>query len=311
MPRFAALLSLLLCLGLMSACSSTSRDVHTFESTDLAPKTVSVIATDTGESLWTMDVPAGQKLVIDLNQDGERAEMGFPRHGYASEFTYRVYPLESGATFGQRYGEALEEDTIELDGPRPVMIHMAMRAPEPRAPGRSSSDVEPLPAPAPPSGDAEGDADADAQTMTDEPQPRAVQGGMDADAEAGGSGEAGNGEAELDTDARPPRPEPTPDADAPGEGASGRLMSPHPGGDDATLLTTASQLRVQVLPDGHALIAGERMTLSQLRQYVEGRAGTRRIVIDAERNVQFRHVIAALEACEQAGIPNVAMAAAQ
>ncbi|RMH23780.1 MAG: hypothetical protein D6693_10715 [Planctomycetota bacterium] len=43
----------------------------TYVSTPMSPKTVSVVDTRTGETVWSMDVPAGKKLVVKFDE-GER-----------------------------------------------------------------------------------------------------------------------------------------------------------------------------------------------------------------------------------------------
>jgi len=41
----------------------------TYVSTPTSPKTVSVIDTRTGETVWSMDVPAGKKLVLKFDEN--------------------------------------------------------------------------------------------------------------------------------------------------------------------------------------------------------------------------------------------------
>ncbi|MBL0921506.1 MAG: hypothetical protein IBJ10_05185 [Phycisphaerales bacterium] len=48
--------------------SMSSADRFTYASTSWQPKTISVIDTRTGETIWSMDVPVGRKLVIDFNE---------------------------------------------------------------------------------------------------------------------------------------------------------------------------------------------------------------------------------------------------
>ncbi len=44
-----------------------SADRFTYVSTSWQPKTLSVIDTRTGETIWSVDVPVGKKLVMDFN----------------------------------------------------------------------------------------------------------------------------------------------------------------------------------------------------------------------------------------------------
>lgn len=48
-----------------------SRDKFEYESTSLQPATVTIVDTRSGESVWSMDVPVGQKLAIRFYDDRE------------------------------------------------------------------------------------------------------------------------------------------------------------------------------------------------------------------------------------------------
>ncbi|MFT5424541.1 MAG: hypothetical protein ACI89L_002336 [Phycisphaerales bacterium] len=71
---FKLALALAACLGL-AGCNLTSHtegggqnssDTFTYASTTYQPKTVTVIDTRDGEELWSVDVPVGQKLVVQF-----------------------------------------------------------------------------------------------------------------------------------------------------------------------------------------------------------------------------------------------------
>ncbi len=47
-----------------------SRDIATYASTSWLPQTVNVIDTRTGETIWSIDVPVGQQVVVDFNAGG-------------------------------------------------------------------------------------------------------------------------------------------------------------------------------------------------------------------------------------------------
>lgn len=49
--------------------TGVSQDAFVYVSRAHEPKTVTLVDTRTGESLWTMDVPVGRKLVINFEPD--------------------------------------------------------------------------------------------------------------------------------------------------------------------------------------------------------------------------------------------------
>jgi len=80
--RSACMASLALTLGLgltgLGGCLSfgyreggnmRSQDAHTYISRTWEPKTVSLIETATGETLWSVDIPVGQQLTVRFYPD--------------------------------------------------------------------------------------------------------------------------------------------------------------------------------------------------------------------------------------------------
>lgn len=49
--------------------SGASRDTHTFDSSSHFPKTVSLIDTRTDETIWSMEIPVGKRLVVRFVPD--------------------------------------------------------------------------------------------------------------------------------------------------------------------------------------------------------------------------------------------------
>lgn len=69
---FLATLSLTGCWGLpghMEGGNRRSIDRHTYVSRPLEPKTINLIDTRTGETLWTYEIPVGRKLSIQFYQN--------------------------------------------------------------------------------------------------------------------------------------------------------------------------------------------------------------------------------------------------
>ena len=63
-----------------------SIDRVTYVSTSWSPKTVTLIDTRTGESMWSVDIPVGQQLVIDFNAEtrGDNTQWLPTRHSGTS-----------------------------------------------------------------------------------------------------------------------------------------------------------------------------------------------------------------------------------
>jgi hypothetical protein len=55
--------------GYWEGGSRASNDLHTYVSRPYAPKTISLVNTVTGETLWSVDVPVGKQLVIRFNDN--------------------------------------------------------------------------------------------------------------------------------------------------------------------------------------------------------------------------------------------------
>lgn len=87
----AALLTLTGCysIGGMPA----SRDKFQYESHPLQPATVTVVDTRTGESVWSMDVPVGQKLALRFYDDREPRDATPTR---TAMMRWQVFDLDEG-----------------------------------------------------------------------------------------------------------------------------------------------------------------------------------------------------------------------
>jgi len=126
-PRLLAPLTLALSLAGLAGCSM---DKHLFESTMSSPKTVAIVDTVSGDALWSMDVPVGQRLVLDLDSVRETSVVPAepPIFTYddksAVRGKWKLLPLES-----RFFGQPLEKGEIELPG-RPVRLEMIVRDPQ-------------------------------------------------------------------------------------------------------------------------------------------------------------------------------------
>ncbi|MBX3409259.1 MAG: hypothetical protein KF859_05170 [Phycisphaeraceae bacterium] len=71
-----ALAATLVCLGSLPACSH--QEVYTYRSVPDWPQTISLVNTATGETVWTCEVPVGQRLDMSFKYRAARAnELGY------------------------------------------------------------------------------------------------------------------------------------------------------------------------------------------------------------------------------------------
>ena len=117
-----------LALGVAGAsligCSS---DTHTYRSTYVVPKTVGIAYVETGETIWAMDVPAGQNLTLEFDRDGQVDGFRTPAVP-ATEMEWYTTPLSAKLGFdgAPSKGKSLDSGVVELTG-RPVKINVLLR----------------------------------------------------------------------------------------------------------------------------------------------------------------------------------------
>lgn len=136
-----------------------SRDRFVYESTSWTPQTITLRDTRTGEDIWSLDVPVGQKLVVWFHR-GEG-----PGDAYPDSMTWDVMDFEENFRT-LRYEIAVPPDSSRL------IVSTLRTAPE--LPGAVTLDDEfAQPAPAPPSmmDGAPPPSDDEPEEMTPEPAP--------------------------------------------------------------------------------------------------------------------------------------------
>jgi len=100
-----------------------SQDQHSFPSTMMEPKTVEIVDVPRDEVIWAMDIPVGQKLIIDLDR-GDRAEVFRSSDRPAETMFWQLFDLpRRGHTKGP-----LREQLVQLEG-RPIRIEWYIREP--------------------------------------------------------------------------------------------------------------------------------------------------------------------------------------
>lgn len=81
--RLLASLLVIAALGSTAGCwrpggRGMSVDAYTYISTAFEPKTVSVIDTRTGQTIWSYDVPVGRQLDIEFFENDEHKDANLP-----------------------------------------------------------------------------------------------------------------------------------------------------------------------------------------------------------------------------------------
>ncbi|MFW5682522.1 MAG: hypothetical protein ACOC1G_05895 [Phycisphaeraceae bacterium] len=173
-PRFAAAC---LVFVILAGCSA---DRSVFESTPFRPARVEVIDTLNRETVWSMDVPINQKLVIDMERSGASNIEGFTTSSKTAEtmkwWLYRADASKRFAT-GYYWGNALDEGVVEIDS-EAIMLRYSIIPREDDVPvGTPPASAPPAPRPAEPR-DAETD-EMDESPAADEPMDTQGEPAMD------------------------------------------------------------------------------------------------------------------------------------
>jgi len=132
------LAALALALTLSVGCS---RDRHEINSTYHLPATLTLIDTVTDQTVWSMDIPAGQRLVYDFDYDSSHNEALKSPNVPASSMRWWTYPAHAQANYGNyNTTQALDSDVVELPG-RPILQRITYR--EATTPTQPASLVSP------------------------------------------------------------------------------------------------------------------------------------------------------------------------
>jgi hypothetical protein len=106
-----------------------SNDRFTYASTSMSPKTVTLVDTRTDETLWSLDVPVGEKLTIKFEEviDGENPV-------YPDVMEWVVQPMQRNSWRGKQ--------SMLVPGSEARLIEMTLR-PTPEYPGQLAGMPEP------------------------------------------------------------------------------------------------------------------------------------------------------------------------
>ncbi|MEM8781402.1 MAG: hypothetical protein AAGE65_00980 [Planctomycetota bacterium] len=141
-----------LTLGAASLVGCTA-DRHTFSSTPLAPKGVDVTYIQSGETAWSYDIPAGQKLTLEFTRDGQFSGFKVPRTP-ATAMEWYISDLGTGDDISGHPGKfgAQDSGSIELTG-APIQINLRLLDVD--TPDDTPAPIEVVPPPPPAIDDAD------------------------------------------------------------------------------------------------------------------------------------------------------------
>lgn len=137
MPRLAcSALSLALMVG-AAGCGSVfkaggdtfSNDHFTYESTTWSPKSVEVVDTRTGQTLWSLDVPVGQKVTMKFEEEHGDRDPSFP-----DRMTWVVQRLDGDSWRGKK--------SMLVPGSGSRLVEVSLR-PVPEMPSQTAASPEP------------------------------------------------------------------------------------------------------------------------------------------------------------------------
>ncbi len=117
--RFAT--TLLASVGLLAVLVFTgcSQDRHVYRSTALAPKSVSIVSIETGNTLWTKNVPIGEQLLLDFSRNGKGGEEYSSPNTPADKVKWETWTLDSIAKWGgssMKGGKKTDNGSVDLPG---------------------------------------------------------------------------------------------------------------------------------------------------------------------------------------------------
>lgn len=114
--------------ALLLALGCASADRHVFESPAIAPKTVTLVDTVDGTTVWSKEIPADHKLVVDLDSPYED-EGAKPSAVPANKMTWTLYRMTKAETLTTETAELVATEDVALSG-RPVHLIVDIREPE-------------------------------------------------------------------------------------------------------------------------------------------------------------------------------------
>lgn len=130
-PRFASTLIAAVCLTAVLLATGCSKDRHIFRSTALKPVAVSIVSIETGNTLWTKDVPPRTQLLVDFNRNGKGNEEYRSSNIPATGASWELWSADAVVEYGDKMkgGKKIDSGKIDLPG-EAVMLDYKILRPE-------------------------------------------------------------------------------------------------------------------------------------------------------------------------------------
>ena len=131
-PRFRFSLAPLLLAAAVLLSVGCSQDRHVFRSTTLQPKSVSIVSVQSGNTLWTKDIPVGQQLLLDFSRNGKSGEVYNSPNIPADEMKWELWTNDATARYGSHMkgGKRMDRGQEDFDKGEYIMINVSLLDPE-------------------------------------------------------------------------------------------------------------------------------------------------------------------------------------
>lgn len=120
--RFTSPLFASVCLLAVLVFAGCSQDRHVYRSTSYAPKSVSIVSIETGNTLWTKNIPIGEQLLLDFSRNGKGGEEYSSPNTPADKVIWETWTLDAIARYGSKMKGGKKTDNGKLDLPGQAII---------------------------------------------------------------------------------------------------------------------------------------------------------------------------------------------
>ncbi len=109
-----------------------SQDRHVFRSTAIQPKSVSLVSVQSGQTLWTKDIPVGQQLLLDFSRNGKGGEEYSSPNIPADTVQWELWTNDATARYGSHMkgGKRLDRQTFDFNETQYIMIDVDLLDPD-------------------------------------------------------------------------------------------------------------------------------------------------------------------------------------
>ncbi|MEM1107806.1 MAG: hypothetical protein AAGH99_03860 [Planctomycetota bacterium] len=129
--RSATTLLASVCLMAVLVFTGCSQDRHVYRSTAIAPKSVSLVSVESGNTLWTKNIPVGEQLLLDFSRKNKGGEEYSSPEIPADKVTWETWSLDAIAQYGSKMkgGKKIDSGKVDLPG-QEIIIKVDILDPE-------------------------------------------------------------------------------------------------------------------------------------------------------------------------------------